>query len=94
MTCPRCRKSLVATATLLLLGGCGLKGSLALPEKSERVIIRGPQAGTPAAAPAAPAGEALPEPATGSPPQPAPAEELPLPPPPLPGGNPGALRGG
>ncbi len=94
MTCPPRRTALVATATLLLLGGCGLKGPLALPEKAERVIIRGPQAGTPAPAPPAPAGEALPAPATDSAPKSSTAEEPPPPPPPLPGGNPGAIRGG
>ena len=52
MTCPPRRTALVATATLLLLGGCGLKGPLALPEKAERVIIRGPQAGTTCSGPA------------------------------------------
>jgi predicted small lipoprotein YifL len=92
MTCLLRRTVLVAAAALLLLGGCGLKGPLALPEKSERVIIRGPQAGTPAPAPAAPAEEAPPAPSTDSPPKTLPAEEPP--PPPLPGGNPGALRGG
>jgi len=86
-----------------LLSGCGLKGSLTLPEKSDGVIIRGPQdAAAPAATGTAPA-EAGATPAPGSPavtPSPAtpaaPAKrvEEPQPPPSLPGGNPGTSRGG
>ena len=73
--------------------GCGLKGALTLPSKSDEVVIRGPAQAAPAegettatppgATPAEPAQEA---PAT-------PRDER-IPPPPLPGGKPGTDRGG
>ena len=44
----------LALVALLATAGCGLKGPLALPEKSERVIIRGPgETAVPATSPAA-----------------------------------------
>jgi predicted small lipoprotein YifL len=84
--------------TVILLGsmaasGCGLKGALTMPSKSDEVVIRAP-------AQAAPAEGAT----TTTPPATAPAEparEAPakrrderIPPPPLPGGNPGTARSG
>ena len=88
-----------------LLSGCGLKGSLTLPEKSEGVIIRGPQEAAPPAAtdttpaetdatpePGSPA--VTPSPTTPAAPAPAKPVEEPQPPPSLPGGNPGTSRGG
>lgn len=80
-------------ALALLLVGCGLKGPLSLPEKSGRVIIRGPQERTAPAVPPeatpAPADTPAPGPAAA----PAPVEER-QPPPSLPGGSPGTSRGG
>lgn len=86
-----------ALAAILLAAvaasGCGLKGSLALPSKSDQVVIRAPgqaaptegesTATPPATAPAAPAGEA-----------PAKPRDERLPPPPLPGGSSGTSHGG
>jgi hypothetical protein len=76
-------------ALALAATGCGLKGPLALPEKSTHVVIRGPQApaGTPAPAtgPAAPA---------TTPAKPAVPPDDRMPPPPLPGGSPGSSSGG
>ena len=44
----------MALVVMLTTAGCGLKGPLALPEKSERVIIRGPgETAGPATGPAA-----------------------------------------
>ncbi|HET9695013.1 MAG TPA: hypothetical protein VFP48_11565 [Steroidobacteraceae bacterium] len=75
--------------------GCGLKGSLEMPEKSSNVVIRGPQQAPAGAGAAAPA-EA--SPGTTQPAQPTPATAVPkddrLPPPPLPEGNPGSAHGG
>jgi len=79
----------------MAVAGCGLKGALTMPSKSEEVVIRKPAqaapvegettATTPSATPAEPT-------------QAAPAKKPPrdnrLPPPPLPGGNPGTARGG
>ncbi len=84
--------------TVILLGsmvasGCGLKGGLTLPSRSDEVVIRAPDQAAPAegtttvtppaAAPAGPATEA-----------PAKPRDERLPPPPLPGGNSGTSRGG
>ena len=73
--------------------GCGLKGALTLPSKSDEVVIRAPgqtapaegetTATPPGATPAEPAQEA---PAT-------PRDER-IPPPPLPGGKQGTASGG
>jgi predicted small lipoprotein YifL len=95
----------LALVAVLATAGCGLKGPLALPERSERVIIRGPgEPASPATSPAA--GEAATgEAATGGGATGSPAAEVPAekkapqeerpPPPPLPGGsNPGTARGG
>jgi hypothetical protein len=81
---------LVATVAA---SGCGLKGALTLPSKSDEVVIRAagetaPVEGEttampPAAAPAKPNEESPPKPKDGR-----------IPPPPLPGGNPGTARGG
>ena len=73
--------------------GCGLKGALTLPSKSEEVVIRTPSqvaptdgaATTPSATPA--------EPTQAAPAKKPPRDER-IPPPPLPGGNPGTARGG
>jgi predicted small lipoprotein YifL len=75
------------------LSGCGLKGALTLPSKSDEVVIRAPgQAApserettttSPATAPAEPTGET-----------PAKSKDERIPPPPLPGGKPGTARGG
>ena len=75
-----------ALAAVLLasmaVSGCGLKGALTMPSKSDEVVIRAPSQ----AAPAEPAQEA---PAAKKPPK-----DDRIPPPPLPGGNPGTARGG
>jgi predicted small lipoprotein YifL len=73
--------ALLAAATT----GCGLKGPLTLPSRSDEIVIRGP-------------GQTAPEPATTPAPTPAtapagPQEERP-PPPPLPGSGSGAASGG
>jgi predicted small lipoprotein YifL len=75
------------------LSGCGLKGALTLPSKSDEVVIRAPGETAPAASET-----------TATPPAATPAEpsqETPvrrrderIPPPPLPGGKPGTARGG
>jgi predicted small lipoprotein YifL len=66
--------------------GCGLKGPLTLPSRSDEVVIRGPGQTTTDPAATAPAAVPAPTPAR-------PQEERP-PPPPLPGSNSGAARGG
>jgi predicted small lipoprotein YifL len=75
-----------ALAAILLasmaVAGCGLKGALTMPSKSDEVVIRAPAE----AAPAEPTREA---PAAKKPPK----DER-IPPPPLPGGNPGTARSG
>ncbi len=84
------------TAVLLsavVATGCGLKGALTMPSKSDEVVIRAPGEVTPAEGatttpPAAPA-----EPTRGAPAKKPPRDER-IPPPPLPGGNPGTARGG
>ncbi len=73
--------------------GCGLKGALTLPSKSDEIVIRAPgqtapaegevPATTPATTPAEPAQET-----------PAKPRDERIPPPPLPGGKPGTARGG
>ena len=80
---------LAAVAT----SGCGLKGALTMPAKSDEVVIRAPgeaaitpgdETGTaPVTAPEQPAKEAPARPRTER-----------IPPPPLPGGNAGTSRGG
>jgi predicted small lipoprotein YifL len=79
--------ALLAAATT----GCGLKGPLTLPSRSDEVVIRGPgqTAPEPAATPTT-----TPTPATAPATAPArPQDERP-PPPPLPGNNSGAASGG
>jgi predicted small lipoprotein YifL len=92
---PRYARALLAAALVALTAaaGCGIKGPLTLPEKSENIVIRAP--GTPA-----PAEGTATTPAAGSPAgedttQP-PAKPKPdrLPPPPLPASNPGTGQGG
>ena len=61
--------------------GCGLKGALTMPSKSEEVVIRAPAEAAPA------------EPTQEAPAKKPPKDER-IPPPPLPGGNPGTARGG
>jgi predicted small lipoprotein YifL len=78
-----CLLALLAATTT----GCGLKGPLTLPSKSEDIVIRGP-------------GQVTTEPTTTPAPAPAttpaspPAEPREIQPPPLPGGNGGTARGG
>jgi len=73
--------ALLAAATT----GCGLKGPLTLPSRSDEIVIRGPGQTTT---------EPAPTPATTPATTPArPQEERP-PPPPLPGSGSGAARGG
>ena len=73
--------------------GCGLKGALTLPSKSDEVVIRAPGQVAPTE------GETTVTPSAPTPAEP--AEEAParprderVPPPPLPGGKPGTARGG
>ena len=73
--------------------GCGLKGALTLPSKSDEVVIRAPGQVAPTE------GETTVAPSAPTPAEP--AEEAParprderIPPPPLPGGKPGTARGG
>jgi predicted small lipoprotein YifL len=75
--------SALAAALLasLAVTGCGLKGALTMPSKSEEVVIRAPAEATPA------------EPTQEAPAKKPPKDER-IPPPPLPGGNPGTARGG
>jgi predicted small lipoprotein YifL len=72
--------------------GCGLKGALTMPSKSDEVVIR--ESGQ--AAPADGSTTATPSPAEPTQDAPAkkPARDNRIPPPPLPGGNPGTARGG
>jgi predicted small lipoprotein YifL len=62
----------------VVTSGCGLKGALTLPSKSDEVVIRTP-------------GQTAP--VEGEPPA-TPRKDDRIPPPPLPGGNPGTARGG
>jgi predicted small lipoprotein YifL len=73
--------------------GCGLKGALTLPSKSDEVVIRAPGEAAPAegATTTSPPGTPATEPARETPARPR-VERLP--PPPLPGGNSGTVRGG
>jgi hypothetical protein len=73
--------------------GCGLKGALTLPSKSDEVVIRAPGQTAPTE------GETTATPPATTPAEP--AQETParprderIPPPPLPGGKPGTARGG
>ena len=86
-----------ALAAILLAAvaasGCGLKGPLTLPSKSDEVVIRAPGQAAPTE------GETTVTPSAPTPAEP--AEEAParprderIPPPPLPGGKPGTARGG
>jgi predicted small lipoprotein YifL len=85
--------------TVILLGsmaasGCGLKGALTLPSKSDEVVIRAPGQTAPVeegATPTTPPATPTTEPVQETPPKPR-VERLP--PPPLPGGNAGTVRGG
>jgi predicted small lipoprotein YifL len=86
-----------ALAAILLAAvaasGCGLKGPLTLPSKSDEVVIRAPGQVTPTE------GETTVTPSAPTPAEPAekaparPRDER-IPPPPLPGGKPGTARGG
>jgi hypothetical protein len=73
--------------------GCGLKGALTLPSKSDEVVIRAPGPAAPvegettATPPATPPAEPTKE-------APAKPKDERIPPPPLPGGNAGTARGG
>ena len=70
--------------------GCGLKGPLTLPSRSDEVVIRGPGQATTEPAPS-PATTPTTTPSTT--PAAMPQDERP-PPPPLPRSNSGAARGG
>jgi predicted small lipoprotein YifL len=82
----------------LAASGCGLKGALTMPPKSDEVVIRAPgQAATDQAVSAEGQTTTVPAPAeetekTKQAPS-KPKDER-IPPPPLPGGNPGTARGG
>lgn len=95
-------RALTALALTSTLAGCGLKGALTMPSRSEEIVIRPASGATaPDSAPATPGAEA---PASATPqtekPTEKPAEKKVapqddrLPPPPLPGGNPGTARSG
>jgi predicted small lipoprotein YifL len=75
--------------------GCGLKGALTMPSKSDEVVIRAPAQAAPAdgATTATPPATAPAEPAKEAPAKKPPKDDR-VPPPPLPGGNPGTVRGG
>jgi predicted small lipoprotein YifL len=64
--------------------GCGLKGPLTLPSRSDEIVIRGPGQATT---------ETAPSPSTPATPPARPQDERP-PPPPLPGSGSGAASGG
>jgi predicted small lipoprotein YifL len=49
------RAVLAAACAIVALAGCGLKGALTMPEKSQNVVIRGQPGTTPATGPAGPA---------------------------------------
>ena len=88
----------VMVLAALAASGCGLKGALTMPPKSDEVVIRAPgQAATDQAVPAEGQTTTVPAPAeetekTKQAPS-KPKDER-IPPPPLPGGNPGTARGG
>lgn len=98
MTAPKAKAALAAVLAAFAAAGCGIKGPLTLPEKSENIVIRAPagNAGTtqvpaegavttrPAEAPATPE-------TTRTPVKPKPERP---PPPPLPSSNPGTGQGG
>ena len=77
----------------VVTSGCGLKGALTLPSKSDEVVIRAPGQTAPVE------GETTATPSATTPAEPAketptkPSDER-IPPPPLPGGKPGTARGG
>ncbi|HEX7374532.1 MAG TPA: lipoprotein [Steroidobacteraceae bacterium] len=77
---PRSAALAAALAALVGLAGCGLKGTLTMPEKSGNVVIRG-QATT---------GGSNPAPATPATPPPPPADPDKQPPPDLPHSNSGS----
>ncbi len=89
--------SLNALAAILLAvvaaSGCGLKGALTLPSKSDEVVIRAPGQTAPAEGetPATPSATTPAEPVPETPAKP---RDERIPPPPLPGGKPGTARGG
>jgi hypothetical protein len=90
--------AIAAGAAVLCCAGCGLKGPLAMPERSSNVVIRGPSGevvGGPAAPEAGgtPAGETTPPTGDTAPATKKPAYDR-MPPPPLPGGNRGSTQGG
>lgn len=94
MTRLPCRAVILAILlAAVAASGCGLKGPLVLPPKSDEVVIRSP--GAPASGPAAPTeGPATTVPAptekTKKTPAPARPKDERIPPPPLPGGGAGA----
>jgi len=75
--------------------GCGLKGALTLPSRSDEVVIRAPGQTAPAGGEttATPPATAPAEPTEETPARKSPRDDR-IPPPPLPGGNPGTARGG
>jgi predicted small lipoprotein YifL len=88
--------SLNALAAILLAvvatSGCGLKGALTLPSKSDEVVIRASE--TAPAEGETPATPSATTPAEPVPETPAKPRDERIPPPPLPGGKPGTARGG
>jgi predicted small lipoprotein YifL len=86
-----------ALAAILLVAvaasGCGLKGALTLPSKSDEVVIRAPSQAVPVEGEttATPPATAPAEPAKAAPARP---KDERIPPPPLPRGNAGTSRGG
>jgi predicted small lipoprotein YifL len=85
------------TAVLLVsmaATGCGLKGALTMPSKSEEVVIRKPAQAAPAEGETTATPPAAPAEPTQEAPAKKPSRDNRIPPPPLPGGNPGTARGG
>jgi predicted small lipoprotein YifL len=85
----RYRARLALLLLAVAVSGCGLKGALTLPPKSDEVVIRAP-----GQAAAAPAGEPVEGEAPATPAAPVAPEDERIPPPPLPGSNARTTRGG
>ena len=81
---------LFAGLAALAASGCGIKGPLTLPEKSENVVIRAPGSETTGGDTSATPPTATPETTQ----EPAKPKRDRLPPPPLPSSNPGTGHGG
>ena len=87
-----------ALAAVLLMSmaasGCGLKGALTMPSKSDEVVIRKPTQAAPVEGEITTTPPATPAEPTQETPAKKPVRDNRIPPPPLPGGNPGTARGG